>query len=1121
MDLQSLYAQQTANIAKGNTGATGGFATAANYGKPIPTQTQIVQKPGLPGVAQKALDVGKQVGSVAETVAKAAGGFVEHTAIDVAKQAIGTARTFVDYQTQPIQNKVTGDLITQLSSKQDAVMQAYKKGQMSKDEYTQTLDSLSKAFTTLGQESQKISDGPTPQQRVSDVVNTAINVLTLGSFTAGKALGKEAVGGLTAKLENAVTKVPAVKALVARNTADLVKASANETFDQVLATNAKRVAVGLLIKRPILYQTNISGAKSVYDDIIKGNYGDAAKSSAWLATQMLEGGPLGAFAKGASWMKRGLGKLSYGEGSLIDTISSQIGDKNPAQIARFLSTLEKKAPNEFQEANRVFKILQETNLQAVNNDVQRAAENILTHYQQHNIPLESITPSQLYKDFSNWSKADELAQRTLRSGLVKDINPEDAQKYVVVRWDTPTKEAVAQAVKNAGPEMNDQLAAVKALGEQPGVGWGNNHILMNKIQIEIENAALNKATSAESAAKGIRNISTASTIISDVPKRVSQELAALGYSIAAPFGGRKTPIVAENELRKLVTGAIQGNSEVFDVSSAPNPVLSAIAGAIDKSGLSPQSTNQVANRKLQESLVASIDELGLGGELGFKNTQGGDILNGGKVILSKLQQYVENKKPVLNLGRSAAVTDIRQLRIGEIQEALGPGITSHQAKALSRAIMDAYTKVPLEFRGLGDHIVDNLYKYNPLQKYYSRLQSALRYTYNPFFRVQESVETKLLSHAQVSNLVWNKSKQELDAAAHVLDKAGILTSSLPGEAAQDQVIGRITANITASQKRDLAGLALDLAKSRGITLQEMVNQHPQEVDDAIRVVVQYPRQGILASPLARTLNLAFFPMRYNAKVTMLAAKVIQKQPPSVQLAVIHSLFQMKDWLKSDEGIRWQSEHADAIQVLNWITPINSVEYTFNLLGHKPNSMSDLGQLGGLPLGMITQILDGQGIINLNTPYVNPKTGDVFPSDIPKTTQARAVTALTDLLSTTFTYPGRTLGLPGKNATLKKVVEAFINTNGTQFDKNVDMSRLTPLQQNWVRVLKGDTSQQAIDALYNSPAPGGFQGYTLPPLSLPFEVVPTVKPQPVIQKRTGLPSKPKGKKAKNLAIPIGQ
>lgn len=1113
---EEAYRQQLAakGLKAGNTGAGGGFASNAVFGKPVPQQTEVIKPSGLPGIVQKGLDVGKQVANVGTTIGTSAAKFVAHTGIDVAKQAISTVKSVTEYQGKQLQNTEYAKLGDQLSRQQDAVVRAYKSGKISKEDYTKSLLSLSKANAQLSKESIRVAAGPSPVQRASDLANTAVNALTLGSFTTGKALGEQATKGLVSKLESTITKVPAARALAERNAQKITQTVTGETFDQSLRRQGKNVAVGLLIKRPIFYQTNVEGGKGVYQDIMKGDYPAAAKSAAWLGTQMLEGGPIGAFLKGASLIKGKVGKLAYGTGSFIDEISKQIGDGNPSQIARFLTTIEKKSPKEFEEANKVFKILQETNLRTADNNVEQAVSNVMTHYSQHGIPLENLTPSQIYKDFSNWAKADELAQKTIRQGVIKDVPPEDAQKYVVVRWDTPTKNAVADTVEKAGVNPQAQRDALNELADRPGVGWANNDILRTRL-----NEIIGGSGTPQEKAKAIREITTASTILSGVPETVAKELSDLGYSIAAPAGWRRVAPVGDTDLRKLITGAIKGDSKNFDIANAPEPNLAALAGALDKSGLSPRAANQTANRVLSESVVANLDELGMGSELGLISSQGRDLATGGKVILSKLQQYVENKRPVLGLGRNAAITDIRQLTTGEIQEALG--VTSTQAKNISRAIMRGYTEVPLEFRGLGDKVVDNLYKFNPLQKYYSRLQSAMRYTYNPFFRTQERVETKLLSHLQANNLVWSKSREILNEGARQLDDAGIFTSSLPGEAAQDLVLGRITANITQAQKRDLAGLAMDMAKSRGTDLQDMINNHADELDDALRVVVQYPNKGVLASSLARTLNLAFFPVRYNTKVTLLAAKALAKQPPSVQVAMVHSLLTMKDWLKSDEGIKWQSEHADAIQLFQWLTPVNSIQATMNLLGHKPNSVSDLGQLGGLPLGLISQILDGQGIIKLNTPYVNPKTGDVFPDYIPESGKARAATALTDLLGTTFTYPGRILGLPGKEATMKKVVKAFIDTNGTDFEKNIDTDRLTPLQKQWIKVLKGDTSEETIDSLYNSPAPGSYQGYTLPPLNLPYKVVAPVTKNELI-KRRGLPTgKNSGKKAKNLAIPIAQ
>lgn len=1113
--------------------------TSRNLGAiPIAPTTAPTPRLGVVGqVVDKAAAVGGQTLNIGSMMGKKTAGFVANTALDVAKAAVLTGKTAVDYATQRNQNKIYSEMSQELSNRQDKLIAAYKSGKVSKENYIKALEGFSKAQQEISKDVKKISTGPTPIERAMAVTETAVNILTLGSVGLAEVGGKQAfqvaakegvfkgsiygrsalnalVDEAATPLEKVAMKVPAVRALIIRNLEQGGKREAQmlagETIDQYLVRDSRKIAVNLLIKRPIFYQSNVGQAESLYHNILEKDYSGALTDAAWLGSQMIEGGPIGFFAKNASLLKSSVGKLAYGKQSFIDEISKKIGNGNPAQIGRFLTTLEKRAPGEFVEAEKTFRILQETNLRTSGEDVQKAVSNLLTHYEQNGYDLASITPSKLYRDMSNWAKADELAQRTLKSGLVSGISPEDASKYVVVRWDQGTRNSIASQFINVEPGSVPRMALLDSLASQPAAGWGNNETLMTKLR----NIVVTEQTGKD-IERAIKNIDTGTLISGNIPKKVAQELAALGFSIAEPVGGRITPIVDFENTRKLVSAAIQGKSEVFDLATEPMPVLESIARSLEQAGLSPQAANGEATRRLSESVVANLSELGMGQTLGLVDTQGGDIIKGGQVILSRLQGYVENKKGLFGIGKSA-VTDIRQLTYSEVSDALK--VSKDEAKTISQAIMNGYKEVPLEFRGLGDKVVDALFAYNPLQKYYSRVQAALRYTYNPFFRVQERVETKLLAHTQASNLIWNKSRSELNLSAKVLDESGIFTSSLPGEAAQDQVLGRITANITQGQKRDLAGLAEDIAKSRGMTLQQLVAEHPDDVDDALRVVVQYPRKGILASPLARTMNLAFFPMRYNFKVTQLAAQALVKQPPSVQKAVLHSLFSMKDWLKSDEGIRWQSQHADAIQVLNWVTPVNSIQYTMNLLGHKPDSIGDLGQLGGLPLGLITQILDGQGILNLNKPYVNPKTGDVFPKYIPNTTKARAATAIGDLLNTMFTFPGRTLGLPGKTATIRNVVKQFIDTNGTDFEKRIETERLTPLQQKWVQVLKGDTSPETLDSLYNSPAPGEFNWYTLPPLRLPMK-----EPQP-IPRRTNLPTKAsqkttKGPKVKNKAIPL--
>jgi hypothetical protein len=139
------------------------------------------------------------------------------------------------------------------------------------------------------------------------------------------------------------------------------------------------------------------------------------------------------------------------------------------------------------------------------------------------------------------------------------VNPEDAANYVVVRWDKIARQGLIDTYAKEGAQ------GVAELMQRPGVSWSSNRILSDAIE-----GVVNTNPTPEEFAKAVNTITTASTILAGVPKKVAQELADLGYSIAAPFGGRKTPVVDENDLRKLVTGAVKGDDAGIYGS---NPVL--------------------------------------------------------------------------------------------------------------------------------------------------------------------------------------------------------------------------------------------------------------------------------------------------------------------------------------------------------------------------------------------------------------------------------------------------------------------------------------------------------------------------------------------------------------------
>lgn len=1123
MATEADYRAQQAGTAPKNTGTASSAAfqtNVQNFAAPV-AQTMAVQPPKAPAFPLK---VAGQAFNIGKAATKAAGSFVKNSAVDVWQQGRGAADALNPQDSFARQHEITKQRLT-LDRKQSQIVADYKAGRMTKDNYSKSLKSLGAGYSGLSKDATKLVKESDPTKMASDVVWTAINALTLGTGLIVKQGGKTAAevavkeglfnGGVKA-VENLITKVPGARELVERNAAKVTTREAQklagESTEAYLARTGKAVVVGLLIKRPIFYQTNVGLAQDTYKHILDGQYDEATKSAAWIGAQMIGGGPIGWFMNQG---KRGLshvGSLARGKESFIDEVSRRIGNGNPNQLADIAG----KDP----AAERTLRILQETNLQSADGRVSTAVDNLLTHYTEHGIALDSLTGEQIVKDMTNWATADELAQKTIRMGVIKGVSPESVGRYAVVRWDSSTKNALAGAIEATDGSPQAIADAVFALSERPGVGWGNNDILMKRVTDIISSGGSKEAIAAD-----IKAISTASTVLDGVPSKVRKQLADLGYTIAAPFGGNKIARVnyddVENSTRKLITSAVKGDTALFDVAHAPEPVLSGISTLLGKAGLSPEAANTVAHRALSEHLVGNLGELGIARNLGLHGE--GDMITGGRAMLSELQRYVENKKGAFLVNKissgKSAVTDIRQLTHDEISTALG--ISKSEAKDVSRAVRMAYTQVPLELRGLGDKIVDYAIA-APLSpmRYYLRVQSALRYTYNPFFRTQEQVETNLLASMDANKFIWAHSG--LDESVTTLEKNGYFSGNVFGSGADDNVIGRISANLTQFQKRNLAGLGETIAKSQGKTLEQVILDTPEQLDDALRVIVQYGKHGALSSPLARTINIAFFPMRYNVKVSMLVADKLASLPPSLQFATLQGIHKTRDWLKSDEGLQWQADNAEAIKVFAWASPVGNITQFAKILSGSTDSIGDWGLLGGLPFGVISQLLDAEGIINLNKPYVNPSTGDVLPDYIPQSTKAQAAVALQSLLGSMFSFPGRTLGLPGKEKGVRDAVGLFINTNGTDFDKRVNTDQLTPLQQQMIRVLKGDTSDAAVKAMYYAPAPGQFDYYTLPPSSLPYTVKATNDPLPNPTLRRGLPSNKKAKagpKVKPLPVPI--
>lgn len=504
--------------------------------------------------------------------------------------------------------------------------------------------------------------------------------------------------------------------------------------------------------------------------------------------------------------------------------------------------------------------------------------------------------------------------------------------------------------------------------------------------------------------------------------------------------------------------------DIFEQAVKPLPVLTFITGALTKVGLSPQASQDAVQRVFQEN----FDNLLKGTSL-IGHKIGGRTMRDGKDVMTKLYAYAR-KYNAKTTHFIRPITDIRQFTKNEIREALN--CTEDQAKEVMRSLNTAMLQVPRDLRGLGDKVQDFNLKYNPMAAQYARTQGTFRYTVNPFFKVQQTTQTEFLSQVESGGKVfqipgWNTLNRHLfdkegmkmnDHVITLLQEKKVFAQGFTGEGFTGDVFSELGNRVIKGEKISLAGLVQKQARLAGYDdVGRYIDEHYSTVVDTLRAITISGRQkDFFDSPLARTINAAFFPFRFNMKVANLIANQLGKLNAPTQVALISNLMDAGEWLNSDEGIAWQSQYSEAIALFNWVTPTYPLSYVAKLAKDAVDpddfAVGDLGMLGSLPFGMISQILEANGIISASAPYMDMKTGEVYPRYAPTSAAGEVNLAMQSFVGSLFSYPGSLFGLPSKSSIVRSVTNATV---GGQYDFEA-VSReedLTPEKKREQQIIK--------------------------------------------------------------------
>lgn len=815
------------------------------------------------------------------------------------------------------------------------------------------------------------------------------------------------------------------------------------------------------------------------------------------ASMLLEGGPIGAVVRNFSKVGKVLKTATYGEAGIVDSIykyAASMGFSGHA-TGSIYQALDDLPAYMRSDADNLLKQFFGTNLKGSTAD--KAAYIMVNHFLDAHPNMAGKDLKDFYVNALKWAyhtnsvmpATTALLNAGKGTAVLAKYSQQDALN-LAARLAKASDGAVGKLTKTQRATMTAGDAAERLKARQQAAIQvvlkavdDNEPWAMNDDVVDSVIKAINKAKTPKGIFKAAQKFDAAEAVNASqkqLQKLVGKATATrVMSSLKAAAKDGYTLVFTKNKNPSLLMDAKSAASvnlksqfaevddAIFEQAATSQPFFRQMGAVLNNVGLGFDESAALSYRMVRDNVAQEIED-GLGS------------INNGRKLLNILQQSLElpddNKfKDLTSLTRVAkrTATDLRMLTIPEMRRAFLEAdykFSDEQLKIIKNAIVQGHMRVPLQMIGLADKLVAGSYKYNPLYKYYARTQGALRYTYNPFFAVQELTETEILGQAIAGGKpfwltgvgVINPSLQaKADDTIKILEKSGFFNDAAKigknlddnlmatrfGEAAQDVYLGRVSAQITKTQKRSMALAVAKIAESKGMSVEDAMRYMGADIEDLVRPIVQYPTHGVLNSNMLKALNIAAFPSRYNIKVATIAAQTLAKSPPATQAVVINKLWEMQNWLKTPSGIAWQQDNAKAIGFFKWLTPIGNIQWVFDTLeagvdltgklaGRKPTGnmtgVGDIGVIGGLPFGVISQILEGQGIITLNTPYVNPSTGDIYSKKIPESMKARVAQALLDFLGSTFTYPGRTLGLPGKTQGMQKLVRIGLDTNTNEW-----------------------------------------------------------------------------------------
>lgn len=181
-----------------------------------------------------------------------------------------------------------------------------------------------------------------------------------------------------------------------------------------------------------------------------------------------------------------------------------------------------------------------------------------------------------------------------------------------------------------------------------------------------------------------------------------------------------------------------------------------------------------------------------------------------------------------------------------------------------------------------------------------------------------------------------------------------------------------------------------MAKKFGMTLEEAteyivrdgvkVYKNPKivrEIQDAVQQVIHY-KKGFQTSPLIKTMNVVWFPFRFQAKTLAVTAKWLGELSPATRLMVINNWVNFANWVGTDEGIEWRRTHQNLFySFLAYTTAWEQFGDSLDAVSRGQLFGGNTGLIGGIPFGFVINSMQGLALLPEDPQQIDPKTGRPF------------------------------------------------------------------------------------------------------------------------------------------------